>query len=69
MLLFFFTEVSRENSNLFFLHIFFIFLFQTYLNSFSREVKPRPTGCYPGALTTRLETLWLPMLLLVAIFS
>jgi hypothetical protein len=33
------------------------FLFQTCLNSLSRGVELRPAGCYPGALTIRLETL------------
>ena len=40
-------------------YFFIFFLFQTCLNSLPRGVEPKPAGCYPGALTTRLETLWL----------
>ena len=45
-------------------YFFIFFLFQTYLNSLPRGVEPKPAGCYPGALTTRLETLWLKSLFL-----
>jgi hypothetical protein len=53
-LCFFLTEVSRRNSNLFFLYFF---LLQTYFICSHGESNSRSTGCYWGALTTRLEAL------------
>jgi hypothetical protein len=49
----FLTEVSRGNPNLFFI----IFFIPDLLNLLPRGVKPRPAGCYLGALTTRLKAL------------
>ena len=41
-------EVSRENSNL-----FFILFIPNFFNSLPRRVEPRHATCYSGALTTR----------------
>jgi hypothetical protein len=49
-LLFFLPKLAGETPTYF---------FHTYLNSLPWGVEPRPAGCYPGALTTRLETLLL----------
>jgi hypothetical protein len=50
----FLTEVRRGNPSL----LYFL-LFRTCLNLLPWGVKSRSTGCHPGALTIRLEILWL----------